>query len=512
MSVGWSLRAPHFLILAFSLCLSQTVASALAQVRRANRFDPKMHQRYFDVQAANPAEFSSGLTTTNARITLKLIIGQQTPEVIAVFVGRGEDLDPDNTPARWIPFTETLPVDLGEGDGERHIFVAARWKATDRNYEGSGFEVTVSRSRAAVWITRPKQLVTSQPVIQLQGRATRKLVRCSYDQFDQKGNVVQQDEDAGAGVNYPGGDPDADFTCIDVELTPGTNTFVLRCTDESGLTTTTNVTVVFSTAGDTRPPVFQFVHFPQPGQTVSGERFTARGSLDAYAPSLTGQLIGGGRTNQISGYAERNGYFWYKDLPLATGPNYLTLTATDAAGNSSHTNLMLVGVSAPVVTLDEIVPAQKLWQSRITVTGKLTPPTHRLLVNGVAAVVKADGTWVARDVPTVSPDGGGAATFDMTVLPLEEASTNSPPPKEQVLAQARLGTKPLTLNPARPACGVFQLHVADTAGRPFVLLTSTNLQDWTPILTNLNPGATFDYTDANVAVTGCRFFQIKPMQ
>jgi hypothetical protein len=31
------------------------------------------------------------------------------------------------------------------------------------------------------------------------------------------------------------------------------------------------------------------------------------------------------------------------------------------------------------------------------------------------------------------------------------------------------------------------------------LLASTNLQDWTPILTNLNPGATFDYTDVNVA-------------
>jgi hypothetical protein len=511
MSLGWSLRGRHLLLLVSALFLSLIHSSAPAQVSRGNRFDPKMHQRYFDVKAANPAEFFSGLTTTNTRITLKLIIGQQTPEAIALFVGHGQNLNPRNSPARWIPFTEILPVDLGDEDGERSIFVAARWKATDRNYEGSGFGVTVSRSHSAVWIIRPRELTTSQPIIQLQGRATKKLLRCSYDLLDQQGTVVRSDEDAGAGANYPGGDPQADFTCFDVALTPGTNTFVLRCTDEGGTTTTTNVAVVFSTVGDTNPPVFQSLHFPQPGLTAAGERFTARGSLDDYTPSLTGQLIGGGRTNQISGYAERNGYFWYEDLPLAAGSNYLTLTATDAAGNSSHTNLLFFGVAVPVVTLDDIVPAQKLWESRLTVTGKLAPPTHRLWVNGVAADVKADGTWVARDVPTASPDGGGAATFDMTILPPEDDNSTSVPPKEQVLAQARLGTKPLTLNPSHPACGVFQLHVADTAGQPFILLASTNLVNWTPILTNLHPGAVFDYADANVSATGCRFFQIKPI-
>jgi hypothetical protein len=503
-------RRLRILVLVFVVGLMVIEVHAQGPARAS--FDPKTIQRYFDVKVADPDQFSSGLTTTNTRITLKMITGRDTPEQIAVFVGAGEHADPRRSDTRWMPFREKLDVELGEVEGDRSIFVAARWKATDRGYEGSGFDVTVSRTPPVVWIIRPTELVTSKPIIQLQGRATKPLLRCSYDLLDQNGKLVRQDEDGGAGGNYPGGDPKADFTCFDVELTPGTNTFVLRCTDEAGLTTTTNFIVVFSTAGDTNPPVFKALHFPGPGMSVGGERFTVRGLVDDYTAKLAGQLIGGGQTNHIEGYAGRNGYFWYEDLPLIAGPNHLTLTATDHAGNTSRTNLMFVGVHGPVVTLDEILPAQKLWESHITVTGKLTPSNYRLLVNGVAATVKSDGSWSAHKVPAVSVDGGGVATFDFTILPLGPADATSASPQERLLTHARMTNQPLTLNASRPACGVFQLHVADTAKQPFILFSSTNLVDWIPILTNHNPAATFDYIDTNVSAHGCRFFQIRPLK
>lgn len=481
------------------------------EARAQPRFDPKKYERYFDVNVANPAEFHSGLTTSNTQISLTVIIGRETPDAIAVLVGTPRP--PLESPSiKWLRYTNWLRVDLGDTDGDRSIYVAARWKGARYSYHGTGFDVTLLRARPKIWITRPETLVTSRSPVQIQGRAGKHIVQCSYDHLDQAGQMLAQNEDGLAGSNYPGGDPQAAFTLFDVALSLGTNQFVLRCTDEGGNTTTTNFFVVYSTAGDKQPPRFQMVQFPQPGGSVAGDKFTARGHVDDPSATLTGWISGGGVTNRLTGLIERDGFFWYEDLPLALGTNQLTLIATDSAGNSSFTNFPVVGVSGPLVKLDEIVPAQKLWDARITVTGTLAPPHHRLWVNGVAAVVKPDGKWIAQDVPNYSPDGGGVAAFDMITQPLDAAAATSASPQGKLVTNARLGTMPLTLNSKHPACGVFELHVADTAGQPFVLLTSTNLTDWTPILTNQAPGATFDYTDTNIVTNACRFFQLRPLK
>jgi len=70
----------------------------------------------------------------------------------------------------------------------------------------------------------------------------------------------------------------------------------------------------------------------------------------------------------------------------------------------------------------------------------------------------------------------------------------------------------MTLNASTPACSTFQLRLTDTAGHPFVLLASTNLTDWIPLLTNSNPEATFDYTDSNTDKYPCRFFRVVPLE
>jgi hypothetical protein len=109
-------------------------------------------------------------------------------------------------------------------------------------------------------------------------------------------------------------------------------------------------------------------------------------------------------------------------------------------------------------------------------------------------------------------ESGGAATFDISSVPPEGKRSGPAKMNELVSAQANLGTNAVTLNPTLPACGVFQLHLNNTVGCSFVLLASTNLVDWTPILTNSNPNAPFDYTDTNANDYPCRFFRVVPLQ
>jgi hypothetical protein len=140
-------------------------------------------------------------------------------------------------------------------------------------------------------------------------------------------------------------------------------------------------------------------------------------------------------------------------------------------------------------------------------------------VNGVQARVNPDGTWVADHVPVLSPNGG-TAVFEATTLPssgeLAPASgTNQPPlaakPQALISVVAGLGTNAMTLNPSQPSCGTFRLRLTSTAGRSFVLLTSTNLADWTPVLTNVSSNETFDFADTNATTNQCRFFRVSPL-
>jgi hypothetical protein len=237
---------------------------------------------------------------------------------------------------------------------------------------------------------------------------------------------------------------------------------------------------------------------------------TVRGRIDDVTAQLSGH-VASDRPNRISGFPERNGVFWYEDVPLAPGVNRITLTATDAAGNAASTNFIVHGVAGLELSMDPIAPedSMKLWEGRITVTGRVKPANNEVRVNGVKAAVKPDGTWIAQNVPVRSPNRGGTATFDMTAIPVPGHQTTVAVPNERMFSQATLGESEMILNPDSPACGVFQLHLTDTVGRAFVLLTSTNLTEWQPILTNMNPAATFDYTDTNRS--GCRFFRVIPL-
>ena len=129
-------------------------------------------------------------------------------------------------------------------------------------------------------------------------------------------------------------------------------------------------------------------------------------------------------------------------------------------------------------------------------------------MNGKQAVVNPDGKWVATGVPMTD---GGVAIFDAVAVAKGVTTQLNQPIEEIVSIQTRLNTEPITLNLTQPACGIFQLRLTGDEGRYFVLYGSSNLVDWSPILTNRSSKADFYYMDTNTAAYGCRFFRAAPV-
>ncbi|MGO8928112.1 MAG: hypothetical protein ACLQU3_14665 [Limisphaerales bacterium] len=420
--------------------------------------------------------------------------------------------DPSFENPQWLPFSTNLTVDLGSGDGRRNILFSFRYKGQARGDGWNGGGIVVQSAMPLIVITEPKQNVTSRPVIQLRGYFSRQARKILYDLYDQNGVktvnnvnclVLNQyfDEDLRQfTTNY--------FQCFDVSLSPGTNTFVIHGEDWAGNHVSTNFVIVFSTAGATNPPIIM-PKYPLPGMVVAADSFIAMGTLDDPTAHLAGQISANGHGRDITFRVGRSGdYYSVEELPVSAGANQLSLTATDAAGNSASTNMVVYGGDARV-TMDPFDPFHPVgpW---ITVTGKVSPANYSVWVDGVQALVKPDGTWRVEKLPDRRLPGGGWV-FDLTAI-RPGGLTNGTSKLHQVLsAQASLSTNTTILNPSTPACGIFQLHLAETAGRRFILEASTNLVAWQPILTNSDPGPSFDYTDTNANNNPCRFFRVIPL-
>jgi hypothetical protein len=432
---------------------------------------------------------------------------------------RREDRD-EWQKATWIPFTDSLPIDLGPGDGARTIWIGAKWGGGGMEH-ASGTQVHIDHVPPLIVITNPVNLVTSQPMIQLQGYSDEPLQSIRYD----LANATRQITNEQGFVNHQEFDPITSeirtnyFSCVDLDLVLGTNLLILRCQDLAGNIATNTLIYVFTLENDRTPPLFT-LDYPRTGDQISGDTFTARGQLDDFTAKMIAVVAANGKTNMIEGVVEREGYFWVEDMPLGGGTNYLLLTATDAAGNSSSSNVFVIK-SEELLTIDiGAIPPAQLWRPTVTVTGKVSPSDQDVWVNGVQAAVLADGSWIAEKVPVISPTDG-TTVFNATAIPKNArqqiaaggSKTPAPAPKPRplVAVQTTLNTNAITLNATQPACATFSLHLTGTEGRSFILLASTNLTTWTPILTNLNSGVTFDYTGTNVAGYICRFFRVVPV-
>ena len=304
----------------------------------------------------------------------------------------------DNTnfeAASWSPYASRVSVSLGSTDGAHDVWVGLKGRAETSRPTWEGVRLRRDTTAPLIVITNPVGATVSQSVLQLQGYSPEPLASLRYDVTNDAGSlsglqgyVVSQTFDASLSeltTNW--------FECVDIGLALGTNWITLRAADRAGNVSTNVYTYIF--AYPTAPPAMK-IYWPQDNTSVSGTNFTLRGWVGDATATLTAQIVGGGQTNVAQAMVERDGKFWIENQPLAAGANTIFLSATDVAGNTVVTNIVVVksSLELTITPLSESV----LNQPFVTVGGTVNGEACKVWVNGVAAATNGGGSWTTPEL------------------------------------------------------------------------------------------------------------------
>ena len=366
----------------------------------ANNLDPNIIS--FTMWAPN-----GSVNQNTAPIQVNVLAG--VPSYFAVLVN-----DANLADANWQAYTGTnITANLGSTDGVYSVSVGLRGLPPSAQQTWHTVQLTRDTVAPTVVITNPVVNITAQPMVQLQGYATKPLSAVRYDVSNALGVVSNQT----GSVTMQYLDPvSCDFTtnwiqCYDIDLANGVNTITLRVTDWAGNTTTTNVSITLDYLTATNP-VVQVV-WPQDGGIICASNFTCRGTLDDPTASIVAQITDtNGDSSAVNGVVARDGNFWLENLPLNSGPNLLTVAVTNVAGLATVTSLTVVQGTQTLAM--NPIPPEQLWQPLLNVTGTVSDTGSTVWVNGIQGVNNGDGTWYALNVPNTA---GGVASFDLEAYP-----------------------------------------------------------------------------------------------
>jgi hypothetical protein len=355
----------------------------------------------------NPISFTVSATNNYVRTNLTSVRVNVSgiPFYQAVLVD-----DTNYADATWTSYTSTnIAVNLGTNEGWHQIWVGLKGFSSDETPIWQWKRLKLDVTPPQLSITSPTNSTVMQPMIQLQGYSPEELQIYSYDLTNATGLVTNQQVlvtdtyyDTNTWeftTNY--------FQCFDVPLTNGVNTFTLHATDRAGNVTVTNFSFTLDYSSKTNPPVLS-LDYPQNGSIISGSvtNFTWRGTVDDFNDTLTASMVDtNGMTNSYPVIVERTGNFSAENLPLGSGTNVWTLTATDVVGNVTITNISIIK-SSTILTINPVTPGDT------TVTGTINSTNYTVWVNRVKATVdtvdeNGDGTWNwEADAVPIYPSGG----------------------------------------------------------------------------------------------------------
>jgi hypothetical protein len=360
-----------------------------------NGFDPNVIQ--FSVSVTNQ------YVSTVAPMQLNVTAGQ--PFYIATLVD-----DTNFADAAWDVYTSSnVVVSPSSLQGWHNVYVGLRGLAANATqmWEWQHLDFV---SAPFLVITNPIASVVDEPIVQIYGYAQEQLANLTYDISNASGTVTNEsgfvtDEyfdtnQLGITTNY--------FQCLDVPLTNGLNVVTVHATDFAGDTTVSNFDFTLDYSSKTNPPVVQFT-WPQPGTEISGTNCIFTGSISDPTATLIAQVLvtnvnftnlftNGVYTNVYTASVDRAGNFVMANIPLNPGTNAFSITAVDAAGNVTTTNLSVVQTNF-VLTMD---PQPPISQPTVSVSGVISDPTYAIWVNGVKGENNGDGTWSANNVPATN--------------------------------------------------------------------------------------------------------------
>jgi hypothetical protein len=380
------------------------------------------YQSGYDPNVINFSLSATSRYVNNSTVPMRISVFRGEPAFMAVVANTNNlavipsqqfDINSNFTNVTWQPYNANVVASLNSGDGNYNVWIGLRGIPPDGQITWEGTQITLDTVPPILTITNPAAGTVSKPVIQLQGCANEFLSSLTYDVSNadgiwtnQTGYTTGQFYDTNLTaftINW--------FQCYNVALTTnGVNLITLHAADLAGNTTTTNIAVTFDASADTNPPVLT-VLWPLDGAQISGSSFTLQAQVDDPMLTVSASIVdANNNTNTAQGLVEQSGLVWVQNLPLANGANMLTVTATDAAGNTTVTNLALFQ-STIIVTMNPLAGDQ-LNQSSVSVSGTVSDSSYTVTVNGVTATVNSDGTWEADNVPASS---SGTAIFDVEV-------------------------------------------------------------------------------------------------
>jgi len=329
----------------------------------------------------------------NSYATVQLTVSGGIPSYMAAVV---DSLD--YSTANWTPYNSNLVVNLGTVEGWHTVSVGLRGLPPNAQQTWNQIQLKLVLTPPVLIITNPMPGLITQPIINLQGFTVDNLARISYDLSNT--NSVATNQQAFVTTRFFDTN-NLEYTtngieCFNIALAIGTNTIRLRATDSAGNVTLTNLIYNFDPTANTNPPVIN-VSWPQDNALISGTNFPVRGIVNDPFAVVSAQIVNAGGSNAVKGLVEQNGCFWIENVPLGAGSNRLTITATNALGYGSATNIAVVQ-SSVALTIGS-VSFNDPWSPTATVGGTLVGSTDMVWVNGVQATDNGDSTWTASYVP-----------------------------------------------------------------------------------------------------------------
>lgn len=297
------------------------------------------------------------------------------------------------------------------------------------------------------------------------------------------------------------------WSITNLQLAVGVNRVIVTAEDANGNLGTDSLDIT-ATFLDTTPPVV----------TITGPKPDSEFTVDTPAITLSGSAVDNQAVNGMTcsnyliaaGMVVLTGQTWsVTNLQLALGPNFIQMTATDAAGNRASDTAVIFLVppdtNAPSVSIDfpTLNATFETGIGAINLSGTATDDREVSEVKwtstvGTQGVANGVAPWSANGI-MLQPG------FNLIDVSAKDAAGNvssdtlsvnyTPPP---VVMGGGVGV----------SNGVFRFDLAGPLGRTFIIETSSNLVQWAPFSSNTIPGEdAITITDPGATNCPLRFYR-----
>jgi len=342
-----------------------------------------------------PVNVSFGISTPSqfvsaspASIQLANIIGAPDQESVLVdptHLTRTSPTDQtDFDTASWGSYNASPSVSLGTQQGRHDVWIGLR-RSSDSQVDWEHVTLYYDHTSPVIAINKPATS-GSISLLEIEGTSSEPLASLTYDLVNSSGTVTGQPADT---VNSDFDTTAWDFTttkfqCLDVEVVAGLNTFTFHAVDRAGNQTSQTFSHTLSDSG-VAPTIT--ADFP-PANAVLGANgtFSATGTLAAGAlgdPSaqITMTITDNqGNASSYSGEVERDGQYWFDDVPLPPGQSTMSFSAVNSWGNSTTTDPVSItqgNIHFPGIwTVDPFNPSLTVW-AEVDYPSLTSPSTAR---------------------------------------------------------------------------------------------------------------------------------------